>query len=250
MKTRLLAVAAVGLCMGAVALRADDQPDVKPVLEKAMKAMNGEAKLAKLTTVAAKCKLTHNDGNMEITVDLDGTFQGMSQYKADVEVQVGGNSFKGVMVFNGDKGWFKKDDKTDEAPEGVGPFVQNFFYAGRLPLLLPAFKDKDFKLTPLGEVMVGTQPAIGVSISHKDRKDVSLFFDKDKGLPIKSEIRLSEPRTDKEIMVEYHYSDYKDFNGVKVCSKIAIKFDNKEFALELSELKGVNKLDDSHFDRP
>jgi hypothetical protein len=250
MKTPLLSVLAVGLLVGAGGGWADDQPDAKVLLDKAIKAMGGQAKLAKLATVSAKARITGSPGGQEITVDLDGNWQGMSQYRADADVQEGGKNFKGVLVFNGDKGWIKKGDNTRDAPEGVVPFIQNIFYAGRMPQLLPALSDKAYKLAPLGEVKVGTQAAMGLSISHKDRKDVSLFFDKDSGLPLKSEVRVSEPGDNKEITVEFHYSDYKDFDGVKLSGKVTIKVDDREFKMELSEIKGVEKVDDSQFDRP
>jgi len=250
MKTPLLSVLAVGLLLAAGPGWADEQPEAKVLLDKAIKAMGGQAKLAKLGTVSAKAKLTGSPGGQEITIDIDGTWQGMSQYRANADVQEGGNNFKGVLVFNGDKGWIKKGDDTKDAPEGVVPFIQNIFYAGRMPQLLPALKDKAYKLTPLGEVKVGTQAAVGLSISHNDRKDVSLFFDKDNGLPIKSEVRVTGPRGDKEITVEFHYSDYKEFDGVKLCGQITIKLDDLEFKMELSEIKGVQKVDDSQFDRP
>lgn len=182
-------------------------------------------------------------------MDIDGVWQGMNQYRADADVQEGGNNFKGVLVFNGNKGWIKKGDNTKDAPDGVVPFIQNIFYAGRMPQLLPALKDKAYTLSPLGEVKVGTQAAMGLSISHNDRKDVSLFFDKESGLPLKSEVRVSDPQG-KEITVEFLYSDYKDFDGVKLCSKISIKVDDMDFKMELSEIKGVDKVDASQFDRP
>src|SRR5262249_23123670 len=150
---------------------------------------------------------------------------------------------------SGDKGWFKKEDKTDDAPEGLVPFIQNVFYAGRLPQLLPALRDKAYKLSPLGEVKVGTQAAVGITIAHNDRKDVSLFFDTDTGLPLKSEVRLPDPRG-KDTTVEFLYSDYKDFSGAKLPSKIMIKRDNMDFTLELMEIKAAEKVDEGRFDRP
>ena len=130
------------------------------------------------------------------------------------------------------------------------PFIQNILYAGRLPQLLPAVSDQPYKRTLLGEVMVGTQAATGLLISHNDRKDVSLYFDKDNGLPVKSEVRLSEPQTNKELVIEYQYSNYKDFNGLKLCGTVMTKLDGQDFMLELSEIKGTEKVDDSRFDRP
>jgi hypothetical protein len=250
MKTRFLRVLAVGLALGAGVARADEQPDAKVLLDRAIKAMGGDAKLAKLGTVSGKGKITVIKGGQEMTINLQGTWQGLSQYRAELDFQKDGNNHAGILVISGEKGWFKKDDNTEDAPEGLVPFIQNFFYACRMPQMLPALRDKAYKLTPLGEVKVGTQPAVGLSVSHPDYKDVSLFFDKESGLPLKSEIKLTEPRRDQESTIEFHYSDYRDFDGVKLCGMITIKLNNEEFTLELSELKAAEKMDDSRFDRP
>ena len=251
MKTRFLRVLAVGVLLGGGrAPRADEQPDAKVLLDRAIKAMGGEAKLAKLSTVSGKGRITTMKGGQELTIDLQGTWQGMRQYHAELDVHHEGKDFHGVLVINGDKGWFKKNDNTEDAPEGMVPFIQNIFYAGRMPQMLPALKDNAYKLSPLGEVKVGAQDAMGLSISHQDYKDVSLFFDKESGLPLKSVIRLSEPRHDKETTIEYHYGDYKDFGGLRLCGTIAIKLNNDELTMELSELMAVSKVDDGRFDRP
>lgn len=250
MKLRILMPLAVAIALAAGMGRADDQPDAKVLLHKAMKAMNSEAKLVNLGIATAKLKLTGSKGGQDFSVDIDGHCQALSQYRAELQFQGGGQNFNGALVLNGDKGWLKKMDKVEPAPEGIADFIQNVFYAGRMPLLLPALAQKDFKLTPLGEVTVGTQAALGLSISHKDRKDVSLFFDKGTGLPIKSEIRLDMPRQNKEVTVEYLYCDYKDYEGVKLPSKIALKVDTMEHTLALLEIKSADKLDDGHFGEP
>jgi hypothetical protein len=251
MKSSFLSVLAAGLMLGAGAGNADEQADVKALLDKAIKAMGGQAKLAKLGAAAVKAKLTGSPDGKDIILDLDGIWQGMSQYRIDADVQEGGNNFKVLLVFNSDKGWIKRDNNNPkDVPEGALPFIQNIFYAGRMPQLLPALSDQPYQLALLGEVMVGTQAAMGLSISHNDRKDVRLFFDKNTGLPIKSEVIVSEPKTNKEITVDVRYSDYKDFDGLKLCATVMATLDNREFKLELSEIKGVDKVDDSRFDRP
>src|SRR5260370_3529726 len=100
MRTQCATGLAVALLRGATAARADDRADAKALLDKAIKAMNGEAKLAKLSTGSLKGKITGKDGNREITLDIDATWQGMSQYRADVDIQDGGMNFKGVLVFD------------------------------------------------------------------------------------------------------------------------------------------------------
>jgi len=206
--------------------------------------------LAKLSTISGKAHITVSENGKEVTLDVDGHWQGLNQYRGDFDVQEGGNNFKAVVVINKDKGWVKKDN-TEDAPEGGVPFVQNIFYAARMPQILPLLKDNAYTLSPLGEVKVGNQDAVGLSISHKEFKDVRLFFEKKSGLPIKSEVIVPEPRTGNEKTVECHYSDYKDFDGVKLCSKINFKIgDTLEFKMEISELKAANKIDDSQFERP
>jgi hypothetical protein len=249
MKTRLGAVLTVGLLFGGGASRADEQADAKALLDKAMKAMNGDAKLAKLHVASMKGKITGKDGGGEFTLSLDVTWQGMSQYRADVDIQDGGKNSQGVLVLDGAKGWIKHGDRTEAAPEMMAAFIQDVVHAGRMPQLLPALTDKAYKPTLLAEGKVGTRAALGLLLSHKDRKDVSLFFDKETGLLLKSEVRLTDPRG-KEITIEYLYSDYKDFDGVKLCGKIAIKLDDKELTMELNEIKPVDKVDASKFDKP
>jgi hypothetical protein len=251
MTTRFLAAVAVGLVLGAAGSRAGEQAEAKALLDKAMKALGGKEKLAKLNTASVKGKITLSEGGKELSVEIEGVWKGTSQYRADLDVQEGDNNFKGVLVINGEKGWLKKGDQAaKEAPEGMAAFIQNLFYAVRMPQLLPALSDKAYKLTTLAETKVDEKDAVGLLIEHKDRKDVSVYFDKKSGLPLKSEVRLTEPGSGKEITVAYHYGDYKKFDGVKFSAKIILKVDDKELTAEVSEIKSLEKVEASQFDMP
>jgi hypothetical protein len=48
----------------------------------------------------------------------------------------------------------------------------------------------------------------------------------------------------------YTLSDYKDFDGLKLFSKVAFKLGETEFASELSEIRGQEMTDDSLFAKP
>jgi hypothetical protein len=128
-------------------------------------------------------------------------------------------------------------------------FWKDGLYAMRACQLLPSLKDKAFTLSPLGEVKIGAQQAVGILVAHKDYKDLNLFFDKESGLPLKSEARLAPPGG-QEIAVEFHFSDYKKFGAVKHFSKITFKADGKEVVTELTEINVHDKLDDGLFGRP
>jgi outer membrane lipoprotein-sorting protein len=249
MTTRFWTVLALGLCLVGGSARADDRADAKALLDKAIKAMNGEEKLVKLGTASVKGKMTGKAGDQEVTLLVDGIWQGPSQYRADVDISAGGNNIKGLMVVNGAKGWLKTMDRTEEAPEATAAFFQNLFHAARMPVLLTGLGDKAYTPTILAETKVGTRPAAGLLLSHKDRKDVTLYFDKENGLLLKSEVRLTDP-TSKEITIEFHYGDYRDFDGVKLCGKITVKVDDKEFTMEVNEIKPLEKVEASQFEKP
>src|SRR5262249_18423964 len=90
-------------------MRADDK-EVKAVLDKAIKALGGEAKLGKAAnfTGKAKGKLTLMGNESEFTSET--TAQGLDRYRGVFEADFGGMPFKGVTVLNGDKGWRKFGD--------------------------------------------------------------------------------------------------------------------------------------------
>jgi hypothetical protein len=234
------------VCVGV--LRAEEKDEAKAVVDKALKAMGGEAKVAKLKAGTWKAKLTASEGGNDVSVATEGTWQGLSQYHINAEATFDGRTEAVTLVINGDKGWAKKREAIDEAKEEL-PLVKNGLYAMRAPQLLAEFKGKEFKLSHLGEVKVNDKAAVGVSVAHKDFKDISVFFDKDDGLPVKCEIHLTDPRG-KEITVEFFYSEFKEMDGVKHPTKMLIKFDNKEATMEVSEIKTKDKVDDSEFAKP
>src|SRR5262249_16216914 len=158
--------------------QADDQADCKPLLEKAVKAMGGEAKLAKLQFGSWKAKITGQENGREIVLTQEGTWKDGDKYKMDVEAQFGGQTKKALLVLNGESGWAEDGDKTEDAPKEIVAFIRNVIYTLRMPTMVTALADKEFKLSPLGEVKVGESDAAGLRISHKNFKDASFFFNK------------------------------------------------------------------------
>ena len=228
----------------------DDQ--AKDLVTKAIKAAGGEAKVAPLKAGSCKAKVNFQEGNQQINATLDVTWQGLDQYRMIVAADVGGNAKNAVIVINGDKAWVKdmRPQQARASPKEAVPMITGMLYAMRMPQTLPALLDKETKLSPLGEVKIGDRAALGVSVTHKDRKDVSLFFDKETGLPAKSEIRLTDPGG-REISFEFQYHDYKEVNGAKHPMRIGVKLENKvDMVMELSDLKTEAKLDPSLFAMP
>lgn len=231
------------------ALGADDQADAKAVVERAVKAMGGADKVARFATAAFKCQIAHEQDGQQLLIAGAGAWQGLDRIRFDAEFTQGGESRKLVVIINGDMGWEKKGEAVRDTQEELLRTLKSAFYTLQMPYLLPGLKDQAFTLTLQGEQKVENKEAVGLGVRHKDHQDVTVLFDKETGLPVKSESRLTDPNG-KEITVEYLYSDFREAHGVKQPMKITVKGDGNEFVVTLSALESKDKVDASEFARP
>lgn len=229
--------------------RADGQADGTALIDKALKAMGGAGKVAKLQVATCKFKVTHDENGKQGTITGEAAWQGLDKGRLEGEFTEGGNSRSIAFVLNGDKGWEKHDGEAREAPAALVTTIKNAFYAMRMAYWLPNLKAAPFKLSPLGELKVNGKATVGVTVARKGRPDVALWFDKETGLPAKTDVRLTDPRG-KEITIEYAFADFQDVDGVKHPMKLTLKADGNEFAVELSEVKAQDQVEDGKFDQP
>src|SRR5262249_45112109 len=160
-----------------------------------------------------------------------------------VESEFNGMKFKFTQVVNGDKGWIKINDNTDDMTTEMVAEGREQLHLSWMATLAPLV-DKDVKLAPLGEVKVGDQPAVGVRVSRKHRRDVSLFFEKKTNMLVKPETRAKDIKSGKEFTAETYYGGYKEIDGVPVATKVTAKGDGKDFVNgEVTEYKRHEKLD-------
>jgi hypothetical protein len=228
-------------------------PDpAKDLVDRAIKASGGAAKLAPLKAGLAKAKANIQDGNQQVAATIDVAWQGLDKYRFTVAADLGGMAKNMIVVIDAGKGWAKDLDRhmTKDAPAEAPPLIAAVLYALRMPHLLPALLDKDVKLTPLAEAQIDGRAALGVTVAHKDQKDVRLFFDKETGLPARSEIRVTEP-SGKEADFAFTYHDYKDQAGLKHPTRIHIKTPDKaNIVVEVTELTPRDKVDAKLFAKP
>jgi hypothetical protein len=231
------------------ALGADEQADARAVVERAVKAMGGADMVARFATATFKCQIAHEQDGQQVLIAGAGAWQGLDKVRFDAEFTQGGEGGKLVIVINGDMGWAKKGDAVRDAREELLRTLKSAFYTLQMPYLLPGLKDKAFTLTLQGEQKVENKEAVGLVVRHPAHQDVTVLFDKETGLPIKSESRLTDPNG-KEITVEFLYSDFQEAKGVKQPMKITVKGDGNEFVVTLSAIESKDKVDESEFARP
>jgi hypothetical protein len=241
----VLALAAL-LCPPSPA-RADDAAGI---VDKAIKAAGGEARLSKIAVVSVKSKGVITINGEENPVETRLIFQGLDRVRSEFEGTFGGNDVKGITVINGDKGWRKFGDNSMELTGDQLAAAKRVSQLSILTALLLPLKGKDYKLETAGEEKIGNSPAVGVKVTTPDGKDFTLFFDKESGLPSKLIAKvpafMGEETVQQTIM-----TNYKEFDGIKRATKMEITRDGQPFSTqETSEVKFMDKADPGTFDEP
>ncbi len=231
-------------------VQADDK-DLQAILDKAIKALGGEAKLKKVESVTLKTKGTINFGGNESEFKSHVTIQGLDHFRSEVEGEFNGETRKFVRVLSGDKGWIKFGDEPRELEEEAVGHEKRRAYLEILPMTLVALKGKEYKLEAGPEAKVGDKPAAAIKITPKDGKDFTLYFDKESGLPVKLVAVVAGFGGGDEFTQEALFKDYKDFDGMKKATKVETKRDGEDFIKsEITEFKVVDKVDPKTFSAP
>jgi len=231
--------------------RADDQGDIKAVLDKAIKAHGGADKLTKFkaSTMKAKGKFYGLGDGIDYTGEW--AFEVPSRTRFEIDVEVNGMKIKQVQVFTGEKGWIAVMGNTIDMDKDMIDEAKESMYNHGLGTLVP-LKDKAYTLAPLGEAKVGDRTAVGIKVSHAGHRDVNLYFDKDSGMLLKSESTVKDLMAGgKEVNQETLFSDYKPIDGVQQAMKVVINRDGKKYVdAEITEAKSLEKLDESLLNKP
>jgi hypothetical protein len=239
----LLATALISVPVGLA--RADEQ-DSKTIVDRAIKAVGGEEKLAKADAFSYKAKGTVTFNGNENDFNSDVTIKGLDHLRREF----GNDQFNGLVVLSGDKGWRKFGDDTNDLEGDQLGNEKRGIYLQVIPITLVALKGKDFKVETAGEEKVGDKPAVVLKITGPDGKDFTISFDKETGLPLKQVAKVlsfqGEERTQ-----ETTYADYKDFGGIKKATKIEVKRDGEPFqTMEVTEFKVLDSVKPETFAEP
>jgi hypothetical protein len=227
-----------------------DEKDPNAILDKAIKAAGGEEKLKKIDAITWKTKasiIINGDSN---PFSIHATVQGLDHYRAEVEGEFGGNSIKGVVIINGNKGWRKFGEEKMDMDEDSVANEKRQIYLQVIPTKLVILKDKSYKLEAVDEQKVGDKPAAGIKVTGPDGKDFTIYFDKESGLPVRIVAKVVGFAND-EFTQETTLKDYKDTDGTKKAMKSESKRDGEDFIKsEITEFKVLDKVDAKAFDEP
>jgi outer membrane lipoprotein-sorting protein len=247
--TWTLPALALSLCASVV--HADDEAEMKALLAKAITAHGGADNLKKYTgsTMRGTGKVAVMGQMLEFTTTA--SYQEPDKVRSEVEFEFAGKKYTILQVVNGDKGWYVFDGKTTEFTKEQQEQIQESLDRSRISRLTPLL-DKAYTLSPLGEIKVDAKAAVGIRAERKDFAGANLYFDKQGGMLVKSEMQMTHPGDPtQKINGETFYSDYRKIEGLMVPHKIVVKSDGKTILeIDFSEVTLATKLDDNLFAKP
>jgi outer membrane lipoprotein-sorting protein len=202
--------------------------------------MGGEDKLEKSRAMTWKESGTFY--GMGAGIPYTGTYAAEHPGKFRMEIE---NAF--TLILDGEKGWLSGEEMTkDQLAE-----AKETRHAEAIVRLVPLTKNNDFTLEVLPDAKVGDKPMTVIKVSSKGHRDVTLFFDKQSGMLVKSAYKVKDDQSGQQVTQEAVYSAHKDVDGIKVPMKITLTRDGNKFVeAEISDVKLAEKLDDKTFAKP
>lgn len=232
------------------AVHADDAASARMIVEQAIKASGDLEKYAKFSGVTVKGKGTIHVMGMMIPFTMDLRYQLPDKSRSTIDAEIMGQKFTIVNVFDGEKGWVKIADAVNDMSEDQVAEARDQIYALTVTGLL-GLRDQAFKLATLGEGNVDGRTALGVRVSREGKPDISLWFDKESGLLVKSQMRIKDGMTGMEVDEATYFLDYQLTDGVKSARKLKVLRDGNPFLeAEVESTDTVEKQEAGLFTKP
>jgi hypothetical protein len=234
----------------AVQARAEVTKEAGVILDKAIKAAGGEKKLAAIKAVRwnGKGKIIFNDTENPFTGET--TIQGLDHLRSTFEADFGGMEVKAATVVAGDKGWRDFGGMKMELDKDGLSNEKRMMYLQMIPVALVPLRQKEFKVEAGATEKVAGREAATLKVTGPDKKDFTITFDQETGLPVKLVANVIG-FTGEEFTQETTYGGYKDLAGIKKATKVDSKRDGERFVeYEITDFEILDKLDASTFKEP
>jgi acetyl esterase/lipase len=240
-----------------VAFPSSAAEDARTILDKAIKAHGGEAKLAKLKTMTGKAKGTANlggKGNANFGAELSFNFEISWQWPDRLKNAVTLRILKPtafIETISGEDSWSSRDGKLGPLDAIKRDQLRAQAHVRRLMLLTPLLEDKLYELSVVDEIRINDRPAVGVRVACAGERDVKLYFDEETRLLAKIEWRALGDSGRSEVVHEDIFSDYQEIDGVPTATQLLRHSDGKKtLELQYTEVHYPDRLDDAEFADP
>jgi hypothetical protein len=223
----------------------------RAVIEQAVKAHGGEERLARVRAdrVKSQGKLFLDKHAVPFTAETVVQLPG--QFKNVVEMSVDGTTHVVVHILNGDKPpVVLVDGKPEKIDRAALAEMRDAMLLDRIIRLVPLLRDRTFDLALLGPAKINDRPAVGVKVVSRNRREFHLFFDKETNLLVKTEHMLGDGGV-KKVREERYFGNFKEIDGcVRPFRIMAYRDGRKRLEADVTEVKRLDRLDESEFTRP
>lgn len=242
----ILSVAAVA----ALTVPAVAQDDAKKIVEKAVAAHGGLDNLKKYKASKATMSGDMSIAGMELTFDGTVFSEYPGKVKVTVDASIMGQKLSVVQVADGDKAKHKVmlgGMDVSGGGEAEKEELKNSAVMQDISHIYPLLDDKRFSLKAEADGDVdGKKVAVLKVTSLNNSKTITLSFDKDSGLLVKTQRKSLGAGADgspKEVDEESFVGDYKKINGIMTPMKTTVKHDGAKFmTFTLSDVEILESL--------
>lgn len=223
--------------------------DARTILDSAIKAHGGEAKLAKLKTMSSKGRGTVNFG-ADLSFTLETSWQWPDRLKNVVTLTIiRPTTF--IETVAGADSWSNRDGKLGPLEDAKRDELRCQAHVRRLMLLTPLLKENLYELSVLDEIRIHDRPAVGVRVACSGERDVRLYFDAETRRLAKVEWRILDKSGRHEVVQEDLFSDYQQCDGVPTAMTLIRRSEGKKaLELHLTEVRYPDQLDAAEFADP
>ena len=156
--------------------RTDEPKALKRILDSALKAMGGEANLAKARAAHWRATGTYYAPGGPVSFTGEWWMQPPEQMK--VVLEAGGPSkLSRVTLLDGNRGWITAGGNTQEMNEDQLAQAREELYHHEVTSLW-SLRDPAFRLEMAGETKIEDRPAAGIKVTHAGHADITLYFDR------------------------------------------------------------------------
>lgn len=213
--------------------------NLQEVLDKHFEAVGQEELLEKETyTIQASIE------QMGMEIPMTMKLKRPDKFRMEMEIQ----GQKMVQAYNGEKGWMIAPWMSSEPQDLSGAELSQAMDQANFDGELYNYKEKGTEASLIGKVNVEGTPMYNLKLTDKNGTIKNYFIDAEDYLIKKVKARVNAQG--QEVEVEQNLSEYKEYGGVKMPTKIESKNPMGTAVITFKEISYNESIDDSIFEKP
>jgi len=213
--------------------------NLQDVLDKHFKAI-GQEKLSDIETYRIKAKVEQ----MGMEIPMDMKMKRPDKFRMEMEMQ----GQKMIRTYNGEKGWMLAPWVSSEPQALTGAELEQAMTQADIDGELYNYEKKGFTAELLGKEFSGDAEVFNIKLTGEDGVERNYYINTDSYLvhSVKGKVEAQG----QEITIEQIMGDYKDFDGIKMATKIEQKSPMGSANIIFEEIEFGVPLADSIFEKP